>query len=111
MKKQMIPAFLSILVVLGLVLSGCQPAATEAPEAVEPQPATEEPAGKPFEGETINIMMEGVPDTEFVQALLPQFEEETGMKVNIEVLNYALMHEKLVPQLTAGEAQAAMMRL
>ncbi|MBA4398267.1 MAG: sugar ABC transporter substrate-binding protein [Chloroflexi bacterium] len=47
--------------------------------------------------------MEGVPDTEYVQALLDKFEEETGATVNIEVLNYALMHEKLVPQLTAAK--------
>jgi len=107
MKKHLIPAFLSILVVLGLVLSGCQPAATEPPSEIEIQPATVEPAGKPYDGVTINIMMEGVPDTEFVQALLPKFEEETGMKVNIEVLNYALMHEKLVPQLTAGEGSGS----
>lgn len=58
---------------------------------------------KPFEGVTINVMMEGVPDTEYVQALLDRFEEASGATVNIEVLNYALMHEKLVPQLTAPE--------
>lgn len=102
MKKHLIPVVLSILVILGLILSGCQQATTAPPAAVETQPPAEEPAGKMYDGVTINIMMEGVPDTEFVQELLPQFEEETGMKVNIEVLNYALMHEKLVPQLTAG---------
>ncbi|MCS6908151.1 MAG: sugar ABC transporter substrate-binding protein [Anaerolineales bacterium] len=79
------------------------PAATEAPPAVEPGVPAETPAAKPFEGVSINIMMEAVPDTEFVQAVLPKFQEATGMTVNIEVLNYAMMHEKLVPQLTAPE--------
>jgi ABC-type glycerol-3-phosphate transport system substrate-binding protein len=84
MKKNILFTIVSMLVVMGMLLSGCK-------------------KSESFEGVTINIMMEGVPDTEFVQALLPQFEEQTGIKVNIEVLNYALMHEKLVPQLTAGD--------
>ena len=115
MKKQSIYFLFSLLVAVSMLLSACGPTATpetppepaEATEVpAEPVEETEAPAeppaaAKPFEGVTINIMMEGVPDTEFVQKLLPQFEEQSGMKVNIEVLNYALMHEKLVPQLTA----------
>lgn len=53
--------------------------------------------------ETINILMEGVPDTEYVKTLLPQFTKETGIEVNLEVVNYAEMHTKLVPQLLAAE--------
>lgn len=94
MSKRVLYLSTAVLLLAGLILGACGPTPTP--------PATEAPAaGQAFEGVTINIMMEGVPDTEFVQALLPQFEAETGMKVNIEVLNYALMHEKLVPQLTA----------
>jgi ABC-type glycerol-3-phosphate transport system substrate-binding protein len=102
MKKRILFTIFGILIVLSILLSSCQPTTTQPPAE---EPTTEEPVaeGKPFEGVTINIMMEGVPDTEFVQELLPQFEEQTGMKVNIEVLNYALMHEKLIPQLTAPE--------
>jgi ABC-type glycerol-3-phosphate transport system substrate-binding protein len=92
---------------MGLLLSGCAQATTAPPAAEETQPPAAEPAERMYEGVTINIMMEGVPDTEFVQELLPQFQEETGMTVNIEVLNYALMHEKLVPQLTAGEGSGS----
>jgi ABC-type glycerol-3-phosphate transport system substrate-binding protein len=97
----MLVYILSVLMVAALLLSACAPAATtEAP--------AEPPAGeKPFDGVTINIMMEGVPDTDFVLELLPEFEEQTGMTVNIEVLNYALMHEKLVPQLTAPAGQGS----
>jgi multiple sugar transport system substrate-binding protein len=53
--------------------------------------------------ETINLLMEGVPDTFIVQKLLPEFENETGIKVNFEVVNYAQMHAKLLPQLMANE--------
>jgi multiple sugar transport system substrate-binding protein len=107
MTKRILSLLTTTLIAISLILGACAPAAapTTAPtEAPAEQAAT---GGKPYEGVTINIMMEGVPDTEFVQKLLPQFEEESGMKVNIEVLNYALMHEKLVPQLTAPEGQGS----
>ena len=51
--------------------------------------------------ETLNILMESVPDTRFVQEVLPQFTEVTGIEVELEVVNYAEMHTKLVPQLVA----------
>src|SRR5919106_6896489 len=51
--------------------------------------------------ETINILMESVPDTRFVQEVLPEFTEQTGIEVELEVVNYAEMHTKLVPQLVA----------
>lgn len=53
------------------------------------------------QAQTVSILMEAVPDTEYVKALIPEFEEETGIKVNLEVVNYAEMHTKLVPQLVA----------
>jgi ABC-type glycerol-3-phosphate transport system substrate-binding protein len=53
--------------------------------------------------ETVSILMEAVPDTEYVQALVPEFEKETGIDVNLEVVNYAEMHTKLVPQLVARQ--------
>ena len=53
--------------------------------------------------ETISILMESVPDTRFVQDVVPQFTEATGIEVDIEVVNYAEMHPKLVPQLVASE--------
>jgi len=97
MKKSLLTIF-GLLIIASMLLSAC--AKTEEP--VDPGAAA-----KPFEGITINVMMEGVPDTEYVQAQLSKFEEETGATVNIEVLNYALMHEKLVPQLTAAEGSGS----
>ncbi|MFZ5678083.1 MAG: ABC transporter substrate-binding protein [Pseudomonadota bacterium] len=55
----------------------------------------------PAFAETVNILMEGVPDTEYVKTLLPEFTKESGIDVNLEVVNYAEMHTKLVPQLVA----------
>lgn len=97
--RKKLTIILGLVIAMSMILTACaQPAA--APTTA---PAGGDTGAKPFAGKTINVMMEGVPDTEYVQALLPQFEEKTGAKVNIEVLNYALMHEKLVPQLTAAE--------
>src|SRR5690606_34178770 len=57
----------------------------------------------PASAETINILMETVPDTQFIKELLPEFEAATGHKVELEVVNYAEMHTKLVPQLVAAQ--------
>lgn len=53
--------------------------------------------------ETVTILMEGVPDTEYVKTLVPEFTKATGIDVNLEVVNYAEMHTKLVPQLVAAK--------
>jgi multiple sugar transport system substrate-binding protein len=55
------------------------------------------------DGVTINILMETVPDTDFVMELVPQFEEATGISVNIEVLTYVAIRERLLPQFVATE--------
>jgi ABC-type glycerol-3-phosphate transport system substrate-binding protein len=45
--------------------------------------------------------METVPDTQYIQDLLPEFEAATGIDVEIEAISYIDMHSKLVPQLTS----------
>lgn len=85
------------------MLAACQPSIEE----------TEEPAvvdgddQKPFEGVTLNLLQETVPDLEYFKKFIPEFEEKTGMTVNIEEVTYVVMHEKLVPQLTLPEGQGA----
>ncbi len=56
---------------------------------------------------TLNILMEDVPDTEAIEALLPQFKEATGIDVTLEKVVYTVMHEKLVPQLMAQQGKGA----
>jgi multiple sugar transport system substrate-binding protein len=64
-------------------------------------------AEKPYAGTTLNILMEAVPDTESIEPLLSEFQNETGIKVMIEKVVYTIMHEKLVPQLMAGEGNGS----
>ena len=114
MKTSKALALVLALLMVVTMFAGCQstPAAeapaAEAPAAEAPAaeaPAAEAPAAaddKPFAGKTIRILMEDVPDTEYVQSLVPQFEEATGIKVEIESISYSTMHEKLAAQLIAG---------
>jgi ABC-type glycerol-3-phosphate transport system substrate-binding protein len=56
-----------------------------------------------FEGTTLNALMEDLIETTAIEALLPEFESLTGIKVQFEKVAYPIMHDKLVTQLTAGE--------
>jgi len=103
MKKKMQRSLLQTLIAVLLIASvtSCQPTTPAPTPAVE---ATHTPAPPtPAKRVTLNILMETVPDTEYVQRLVPQFEKETGIKVNIEALTYVAMHEKLIPQLSAKQ--------
>jgi len=57
----------------------------------------------PAHAETIRLLMETVPDTRYIEELLPEFEKQTGIKVELEVISYNDMHAKLVPQLLSSK--------
>jgi multiple sugar transport system substrate-binding protein len=50
---------------------------------------------------TLHALMEDVPESQIIEAMLPDFEKETGIKVQFQRLVYSEMHDKLVTQLTA----------
>ena len=52
-------------------------------------------------GVTLNLLLETVPDSTALMEVAPEFEKLSGAKLNMEAVNYSLMHEKLVPSLTA----------
>lgn len=56
------------------------------------------------QGITLHILMEDVPETHMVKKLLPQFEKQTGITVDIQQLVYSEMHDKLVPQLVSNHS-------
>lgn len=56
-------------------------------------------AGESSGDKTINILMEDVADTEIVKNQINDFQNETGIKVNIETIGYSSMHEKLLTQM------------
>lgn len=55
------------------------------------------------DGVTLRALMEDVPETSIIEKMLPQFEKETGIKVEFEKVGYGDMHDKLVAQLVSGE--------
>ncbi len=55
-------------------------------------PGSDAPAS--YEGVTIRAMMQGHPSTYALQEMVPEFEEMTGMKVELEVVPY----DELVPK-------------
>ncbi|SNB68207.1 carbohydrate ABC transporter substrate-binding protein, CUT1 family [Arboricoccus pini] len=53
-------------------------------------------AAEPFKGETINVIFLDRPGYRAIIKLLPQFEKETGIKVNYEIVPYENTREKEV---------------
>jgi ABC-type glycerol-3-phosphate transport system substrate-binding protein len=53
---------------------------------------------------TLRALMEDVPETRIIEALLPEFMKETGIKVEFEKIGYPDMHDKLVTQLVSSES-------
>ena len=62
-------------------------------------------SSKPYQGVTLNALMEGHPTTDALKILLPEFENATGMKVNMEVLPYDDMTAKTVLTLSQKSSQ------
>lgn len=111
------------LVSFSLLLGACQPAAvqpvsTEVPKVESPSKESPSEVESPGEVEkdteaesvpptTLNILMETVPDTDFIVEYVSEFEELTGHKVNIELVSYLNMKEKLTPDLASAEGSGA----
>jgi len=47
----------------------------------------------------LRALMEDVPETHIIQELLPEFELETGIAVEFEIVQYGAMHDKLITQM------------
>lgn len=83
---------LALLAVLTLVVSAC--AGSGGPE--QPQATGSGDVGKDVSG-TVRILMENVPDTDVVKAMVPEFNKDyPNVKVDIETLTYDQMRDKLV---------------
>jgi len=52
----------------------------------------------------LRALMEDVPETHIIEAMLPEFEKQTGIKVEFEKIGYSDMHDKLVSQLIAPQS-------
>ena len=66
-------------------------------------PVTTVAQDQPYAGTTLHILMEDLTETHYIADLLPDFEAQTGIKVEFEQVPYSNMYEKLVPQLSGPE--------
>lgn len=56
------------------------------------------------EENTLNLLIEDVGEAAFLESLLPEFKEKTGISVQLEKLAYPDMHNKLVTQLSSSDS-------
>lgn len=78
------------------------PAAEAAPAAGAEEAAAGEFDWRAHEGTTIRFLANKHPWTDAIEEYLPQFEEETGIKVNLEVLPEDQFRQKVLVELTTG---------
>lgn len=115
MRAKQFGYLLTVLVVLGLVLAACAPtsepesapAEAEQPEAAAPAATGEwdlATAATPYKGVSINAAFLPRPGYDAAIALIPEFEEITGIDVNWETTPYENTHEKEVLDFTGGTA-------
>ncbi|MFM9279251.1 ABC transporter substrate-binding protein [Paenibacillus jiagnxiensis] len=51
-------------------------------------------SNQPYSGKEINVLLEGHSTSNAIQEMLPAFEEETGIKVNLEIVPYSDLTSK-----------------
>ena len=100
-----------VLVIFSMAFAACAaPAAPAAPAAEEPAPAAEAPAGdQPYAG--TELVLASMTD-QFVGAfreLIPQFEEETGIKITMDELGYVDLYQKLTADFVGHTANYDLM--
>ena len=91
--------------IAAMLLSGCSPSTDTVDGNAIPGAdirAGEKYDPKAFSGETINLLLIEHPFVNSLKPLLPAFEEETGIKVELEVLNEQQGFDKLQADLSAG---------
>ncbi|MGF9710637.1 ABC transporter substrate-binding protein [Paenibacillus naphthalenovorans] len=60
--------------------------------------------GKPYAGTSITAYMGVSPAADVIRSMLPEFESQTGLKVNLQILANEQLSQKLSVQLTAGSS-------
>jgi ABC-type glycerol-3-phosphate transport system substrate-binding protein len=66
--------------------------------------AKAENQGRQFEGAEINCLFEGHPSSTALETIKGEFEEKTGAKVNIEIIPYAELPQKVLLGFSQGDS-------
>jgi multiple sugar transport system substrate-binding protein len=102
---RIVKSLLVLVLLLGLLAGCAAPPVPAAPEAETGADAAAVPEGfdwRAYEGEEIRFLANKHPWTDAIEEYLPQFEEETGITVNLEVLPEDQFRQKVLVELTTG---------
>lgn len=85
------------------LLAGCGggesgPSGSAAPQQGQPEKTAE----RPFEGQALTVYMGNLPWTEAIKPYLPEFEKQTGIKLDVQSFFEDQLTQKLTVQFTAG---------
>lgn len=61
--------------------------------------------------DTLNLLMEDVLDTQILEEVVPQYEDEAGVEVSIETFPYGGLRETAVTQLRSPESEYDLMQI
>jgi ABC-type glycerol-3-phosphate transport system substrate-binding protein len=86
-------------VAVALIVGACQGGAP----ASQGSSASATDNAKPFDGVTLHLLMEDIPETKYIETQLPDFKAKTGITVQFEKVPYSNMYEKFVTQLSGPE--------
>ncbi|CAH1228196.1 hypothetical protein PAECIP111891_06243 [Paenibacillus allorhizoplanae] len=92
------------VVMAATVVAGCGNTSTKTEQATTAPGAAATANAKPFAGKTISLVTANHPWAEAIKPLLPDFEKETGIKVNVENFFEDQLTQKLTVQFTSGSA-------
>ncbi|KRF02438.1 ABC transporter substrate-binding protein [Paenibacillus sp. Soil766] len=92
------------VVMAATVVAGCGNTSTKTEQATTAPNAAATANAKPFAGKTISLVTANHPWAEAIKPLLPDFEKETGIKVNVENFFEDQLTQKLTVQFTSGSA-------
>ena len=124
------PVALSLAVVLSFLLAACggggaaspaasTPAASAGVPSASAKPSAAAPsasvagkpaasgataAAKPYAGTTLRFLAANHPWTDAIKPLLPDFEQQTGIKINMESYGEDQLTQKLTTEFTAGNS-------
>ncbi len=112
---------LALVLVVGLVLTACGPAAAPATDTVNPAEPTTKPVEQPAQatdipaavepepfdwqarkGDKLRVAMVSQPWTQFLEPYIPEFKELTGIDVTFEILPEDQFRQKTTTEFMAG---------
>ncbi len=92
MKKRLLSILLTGVMV-GALITGCGSSGSSGDSGGD---SSEGSGDKPYDGVEINVLCEGHASSNALEALKGEFEEETGITVNLEIIPYEELPQKVL---------------